>query len=76
MTAARDLAALVRAKRGERGWSREVLARRIGCSAMTIFNIEDGRVTCPRPRIAKGLMEHLGLSAEQLMGVKKNPTGG
>lgn len=72
MTVGNELGVLMRDKRKARCWSQEELARRIGCSLAAISKLERGIRRNPRGEIANGLIEHLGLTAEQVLGARKS----
>lgn len=65
------LGVLVRDRRKARCMSQEELARLIGCSLGAISKLERGVRRNPRGEIANGLIEHLGLTAEQVLGARK-----
>ncbi|HET8628755.1 MAG TPA: helix-turn-helix domain-containing protein [Thermomicrobiales bacterium] len=61
-----ELAALVRAARGRRGWSRVALAARAGVDEDTIRQLEGDRTGHPTYRTLLRLAGALGLSVEHL----------
>lgn len=64
----------VKARRRERGWSQEQLARRAGISRAAVSAVEIGRLV-PSVSAAIGLAEALGVSVEDLFG-RGRPGGG
>ena len=62
-----SLATLVRAERRRRGWSREKLADRAGCTTETVQDIELGRHRRPHGHTLQGVARALGIPVGTLL---------
>lgn len=61
-----NIAARIVARRNERGWTQEVLAARLGTSAMMVSHWETGR-RAPSARWLVNLADALGCSTDWLL---------
>ena len=59
-------ARVMRAARGQLGWTQFDLARRVGCSESQIAKIETGRISDPVPWLKEAIARELGIASWQV----------